>query len=144
MKTISIELTDYNIHEVNTLWWKQLMSLFLKSGREFEIRHWREEKEIVEKASAYGTISDADSTDFEVSIKGTLTSSAANEILNAVSLQQDNQMTKFFTINVIDAVSSSHYGKEVYVFHPSEEICRQLSTILTPIKEYFTFGEYGE
>ncbi len=144
MKTISIELTDYDIHEVNTLWWKQLMSLFLKSGREFEIRHWREEKEIVEKASAYGTISDADSTDFEVSIKGTLTSAVVNEILNTVPSHQDNQMTEFFTINVIDTVSSSHYGKEVYVFNPSEEICRQLSTILAPIKEYFTFGECGK
>ena len=144
MKTISIELTDDEIDEVNTDWWRQIMSLFMKPGRAFEIRHWREENELVEKASAYGTVSEAASTDFEVSIKGTLTSSVIHEILNTVPSHQAHQMTSFFTINVVDTVSSSHYGTEMYIFHPSEEICRQLSEILEPVKEYFTFGEYGE
>ena len=144
MKTISIELTDYNIYEVNTQWWKQIMSLFLKPGRDFEIRHWREEDKIVKKGSAYGIASDADSTEFEVSIKGTLTSSAVNDILNIAASPSDRKMTEFFTIIVCGAVSSSHYGKQLYVFNPSEELCRQLYTILEPIKEYFTFGECGD
>ena len=89
-------------------------------------------------------LSEADCTEFEVSVKGILTSPVVNEILSTIPSHQDNQMTEFFTINVMDKVSSSHYGKEVYVFDPSEEIHRQLSKILEPIKGYFTFGEYGE
>ena len=96
MRTIAIELTDYRIHEVNTHWWKQILSLFLKPGRSFEIRHWRAEKEIVEKACAYGTISERDSTDFEVSIKGMLTDAIIQEILHADASCPDEQMTEFF------------------------------------------------
>lgn len=140
IKTISIELNDYNIGKVNPHWWGQIMSLFLKPGLEFEIRHWREENEVVEKAFAYGTVSEIDSTDFEVSIKGTLTNSTINKILNN-ALCLDNHMTEFFTINVIGVVSSSHYGREIYIFNPSNEICNQIYTLLEPIKQYFNLGE---
>lgn len=144
MKTISIELIDSNIHHVNTLWWHQLMSLFLKPGQAFEIRCWREEREIVAKASAYGALSEDDCTEFEVSIKGTLQSPVINEIVRAHKPQEEDQMTEFFTIHVEGVVSCGHYGKEIVVFDPSEEVRRQLSAILTPIQKYFIFGEYGE
>lgn len=144
MRTIAIELTDYRIHEVNTHWWKQILSLFLKPGRAFEIRHWRAEKDIVEKACAYGTISERDSTDFEVSIKGVLTDAIIQEILHADASCPDEQITEFFTINVAGEISSSHYGRELYVSHPTKEVCDQLSAILTPVQEYFTISEYGE
>ena len=142
MKIVSIELTDDTLCESDRLWWKHLMSLFLKPGRQFEIRHWREESEIIEKAERLGMISDRDSTDFEVSVKGILTSSVIDEILNPDFCLQNDQMTQFFSINITDNLSCSHYGKELYVFDPSEEICRQLFLILEPIKEYFTFEQY--
>ncbi len=144
VKTISIELTDYNLHTVNTLWWKQLMSLFLQPGRAFEIRCWREEKEITAKASSYGMRSEDDCTDFEVSIKGTLTSPVIQDILSTNQPTEEDRMTEFFTIQVEGLLSSSHYGKEIYIFDPSEEVQRQLSAILTPIQQFFVFGEYRE
>ena len=144
MKTISLELIDYNIQKINENWWNQIMSLFLNPGQEFEIRHWKEDKETVNKASAYGMISEIDCTDFEVSVKGVLTTSTIDVILNSSPLNKDNLPTEFFTINVSNAISSSHYGKEVYIFNPTELKQKQLQKIIEPIEKYFTFAEYCE
>ena len=142
VKIISIELVDDHIHTVNPLWWRQLMALFLKAGRPFEIRCWREEQEAIAKAASYGSVSEGDCTDFEVSVKGILQNSMIDEILSAEEPPEEDQMTKFFTIHVEGAVSSEHYGKEIYIFDPSDEISRQLTELLTPLRTYFIFGEY--
>ncbi len=54
------------------------------------------------------------------------------------------QLTEFFTINVEGLVSSAHYGKEIYVFDPSEEVESQLAEIFAPLRDYFVFGACGD
>ena len=144
MKVLSIELIDNAVCSADPDWWKRLMSLFLKPGLACEIRCWREEQEAAEKALSYGVRAEENCTRFEVSIRGTLTQSAIHDILNANKPREADRMTEFFTIAVENVVSCEHFGKEIYVFDPAEEVCGQVSAILTPIRQFFAVGESGE
>ena len=144
MKVISIELADSAACSADPCWWKRLMSLFLKPGHACEIRCWREEQEIAAKALSYGMRAEEACTRFEVSIRGTLTHSVIHDILDANRPREADRMTEFFTITVENVVSSEHYGKEIYVFDPTEEVRGQISAILTPIRQYFILGESGK
>lgn len=138
MRTISVEWID---DPADNQWWKQVMQLFLKPGCAFEIRCWREEQEIVKEILGYGRLSVPDCTDYEVSVRGSLTAPIIQNLLHAK--KKEGQMTPFFTINVENRVSSSHYGKEVYLFDPAPEVLDQLHEILEPIQNDFSFGEYA-
>ena len=142
MKTISIELMDDHLPAEYADWWQQVMALFLKPGMAFEIRHWRDEPAIIQEAAALGRCSPKDSTAYEVSVKGVLDRTVIQTILAAQAPQEKERMTKFFTIRVEGVLSCEHYGAELYFFDPSDEVCRQLSAILAPIRQNFTFGEY--
>lgn len=142
MKRLSLELIDYSLHAINTSWWKALMSLFLKPGTPFEIRCWREETDVIETAASFGTISNAQSTEFEVSVTGVLTNSTIHQILSEPKPDSEEQMTRFFTIHVGNSVWCEHYGTEIYIDAPTDAVYEQLRTILEPIRDYFVFGEY--
>ena len=141
MKYMTIELINYKIHKVNTSWWKQLMALFLKTGVPFEIRCWREETDILEKACTFGTLSEEKSTAYEVSVTGILTSSIIHQILSDPKPDHDEQMCRYFTINVGEQFCSAHYGKEIYIVNPTDHICHQIQAQFASIKDYFVFGE---
>ena len=138
MRTISVEWID---DPVDNQCWKQVMQLFLKPGRAFEIRCWKEEQEIVKEILRYGLLSVPDCTEYEVSVRGSLTDPIIQNLLHAKN--KVDQMTPFFTINIENRVSSSHYGKEIYFFDPTPEILDQLHEILEPIQDDFSFGEYA-
>ena len=139
MRTYSIELMDHDLHQLNRVWWKQLMSLFFKPGRAFEIRCWREKQEAIAKALTFGTLSERDGTDYEVSVKGTLDGAAIHELLEAEQATEDDRMTAFFTIRLEGVLSCEHYGTEIYLFDLSEELQQQVRTILEPVKGNFSF-----
>ena len=142
MKIISIELTDYTIPYSNPSWWQRLLELFLNPGMDFEIRCWREETAAIEAASQYGTISLEDCTDYEVSIKGTVTESMIEMLLKQPDSSDPEILTPFFTINLGQVFSSSHYGKESYFERPDQKIVLQLHEIFDPLKDYFSIVSY--
>lgn len=139
MKRLFLELIDYNIHEINTTWWKQIMALFLKSGVPFEIRCWREETEILEKALRFGRISLEQSTRYERSVKGILTDQMIHMLLEQPKPEDDEQMTEFFTINIGSNFCSAHYGLELYMDDLSDTQIQQIHKIITPIQSYFSY-----
>ena len=139
---ISIELLDPNIHCVNTVWWKQLMALFMREGVPFEIRCWREETAAIKQALALGTLSEVQSTDYEVSVTGILTRSTIHQILRIPKPADANQMTPFFTINLDGLVQCGHYGTELYLIHPTDAVLQKLRAIFAPIQSYFVFGTF--
>ena len=118
------------------------MTLFLKQGNQFEIRCWKAERTSILKACKSGCISEKDSTDYEVSIKGTLEKSIINEILNPDMNDINERMTEFFTISINGQIATEHYGKEIYIFNPEEKIKDRLYEIIEPIQEYFSIEEY--
>ena len=142
MKHITIELIDYNIYEVNTTWWKQLMSLFLQVGVPFEIRCWREQTDVMEEVLTFGNLSEEKSTAYEVSITGILTDAVIDHILHETMPNDDEQMSKFFTINIGENFCSAHYGKEICINDPDDTICCQISSIFDSLQEYFVFSVF--
>ena len=63
MKQIQMQMTDYS---VSSEWWKKLITHFIQTNDEIEIRCWKEEISEITQASFYGTpVSDG----WEVSIK---------------------------------------------------------------------------
>ena len=142
MEIISVELTDYTIPNSSPSWWHRLLVLFLKPGMDFEVRCWREETAAIEAASRYGTISPKDSTEYEVSIKGTATESMIEMLLKQPDSRDPEILTPFFTINLGQVFSSSHYGKQNYFAKPDQRIVLQLHEIFDPLKDYFSIVSY--
>lgn len=136
MKQINFEISDYNIHDINTTWWKQIMTLFLREGERFEIRCWREEPEIIAQASGLGILCESQCTDYEVSITGILTDKIIQEILSQPKPEDDDQMTKFFTINIGKNFSSAHYGTEIYIANLTDADVERIHAIISPVKDY--------
>ncbi|WP_427340894.1 hypothetical protein [Caloranaerobacter sp. DY30410] len=66
MKRISLNVVDYEINNINTKWWKQIISIFLKSGYPFEIRCWKNEKEVIETALKYGKLNENEKSENEI------------------------------------------------------------------------------
>ena len=135
---------DYSFFKKNCPYWREIMTLFLKQGSQFEIRCWKEERTSILKACKSGCISEKDSTDYEVSIKGTLEKSIINEILNPDMDDINEKMTEFFTININGQIDIEHYGKEIYIFNPEENIKDRLYEIIEPVQEYFSIEEYEQ
>ncbi len=142
MKRIFLELIDYKIHAIHTTWWNQIMMLYLKAGEPFEIRCWREEKDIVESILPFGSISKERSTDYEVSVTGILTDQMMQTILQQPKPEDEEQMTPFFTMNIGGCFCSAHYGKELYIDQPTDAVLWQVNEIIAPIREYFNYDEY--
>ena len=109
MYGMSIYVIDRSIHHIDTDWWKKIAAKFLKPGRNFEIRCWKEESDTIEQALCYGTLNLEDSNKaYETSIKGTLTKQMIHDILEAPKPQDDEMMTEFFTINVEPRFFAAH------------------------------------
>ena len=142
MEIISVELSDYTIPNSSPSWWQRLLVLFLKPGMDFEVRCWREETAAIEAASQYGTILPEDSTEYEVSIKGTVTESMIEMLLKQPDSSDPDILSPFFTINLVKVFSSSHYGKENYFEKPDQKIVLQLHEIFDPLKDYFSIVSY--
>lgn len=129
------------IHNINISWWKKITARFLKSGKSFEIRCWKEETDIIDHALCYGTVNLEDSNKaYETSIKGTLTKTMIHDILSAPKPQDDEMITEFFTINVEPRFCSAHYGAELHLFHLSEQEVAGIKEVLQPVRDYFSVG----
>ena len=120
MKTISLQMI-YN--KVTSLWWREVVSHFVKEGDRFEIRCWKEETDEIGEASKYGCPTDDGN---EVSVKGIVSNNMIAELLSDDPKDKSiyNKMTKHFTINVYSEKAffcSAHYGTEIYIEGISDE-----------------------
>ena len=140
MKLISIECIDESVRFADPFWWRRLMYLLLQEGDAFEIRCWREETEALRKALLYGQLSEKDCTSFEYSVKGTWSKASIHTLLQTAPPSDNGRMTEFFTITSA-LFSSEHYGKEIFLFDPAEELLPKLTELFSPIRAYFSFGE---
>ncbi len=114
MNCIDLQMID---RSVSSLWWKTVVEHFIKPGDDLEIRCWKEESVEIQRASLYGTPSDAGS---EVSVRGVVTAEFLAELLSEDPADKSiyNKMTKYFTINVESDkchFCSAHYGTEMYL-----------------------------
>ncbi|OUP55619.1 hypothetical protein [Butyricicoccus pullicaecorum] len=74
MKQIQMQMTDYS---VSSEWWKKLITHFIQTNDEIEIRCWKEEISEIAQASLYGTpVSDG----WEVSIRTIVTRNLLQEL----------------------------------------------------------------
>ena len=142
MKRISLNVIDYEINDINIKWWKQIMSVFLKSGQNFEIRCWKNEKEVIEKALKYGKLNEAEKSKNEISINGILSEKMIQDILAEPKLDNYDKWTDFFTINIKDNFCSAHYGAEIYIYDLTDHNVEIIKQIISPIQDFFSFGVF--
>ena len=94
MKQIQMQMTDYS---VSSEWWKKLITHFIQTNDEIEIRCWKEEISEITQASFYGTpVSDG----WEVSIKTIVTGNLLQELQTEDPTDKSiyNKMTKYCKI----------------------------------------------
>lgn len=142
LKRLGLDVIDLHINEIHAQWWKDLISLYLKADEPFEIRCWKEEEGMIEKALEYGKINPKDESAYEVSITGTLSEKMITDLLAEPKPDEDDQWTPFFTINIGDHFTSAHYGDEIYIFDLTEEKVKNIEQIIAPIKDYISYGFY--
>ncbi len=140
MKQISLNVIDYDIKDINPIWWKKIISLFLKPQKHFEIRCWRQEKYAINQALMYGTLCQNNSTPYEVSITGVLNKEIINQILNTPISTDYNRTTDFFTVNIDDNFCSTHYGSEIYIYDLTDDIVDAIKEIILPNINFFSLG----
>ena len=136
MECLALEVIDYSIEDLD--WWKNLMALFLKEGENFQIRCWRDKKEIIEKALGCGKLCLESSSQCETSIRGLL----GKELIDYIALEEKpeeyDRWTNFFTINIGERFSSSHYGSEIWIHGLENGELENIREIINPFKEYFS------
>ena len=142
MKRISLNVIDYGINDINTKWWKQIMSVFLKPGSDFEIRCWKDEKEEIEKALRFGKLNEAEKSKNEISINGNLTEKMIQEILAEPKPNDYDKWIDFFTINIQDNFCSAHYGTEIYIYDLTDRDVEIIKQIILPTHDFFSFGVF--
>lgn len=142
MKRISLNVIDYVINNINVNWWKQIMSVFLKPGHNFEIRCWKNEKEVIEKALKYGKLNEAEKSKNEISINGILSEKMIQDILAEPKPDNYDKWTDFFTINIKDNFCSAHYGAEIYIYDLTDHDVEIIKQIISPIQDFFSFGVF--
>ena len=136
MSSFFMEMTNTDAVVKNPLWWKEIVPLFLKVGEGFEIRHWREDEETIKKYSSWGKISEEDSGDFEVSLKGSFTKEIIYKLLMEEKPEEREKMTDFFSIN-IGRFHSSHYGKEIAIDDIKEDEREFIRKVLLSLNDCF-------
>ncbi len=120
MREISLQMIDKN---TSSVWWKKLVSHFVRDGDRFEIRCWKEEAAEIQQASVYGELTE---DNYEVSVKGIITEALIMELLSEAPTDKNiyNKMTKYFTINAEHGqlkFCSAHYGTEMYLIGVSDD-----------------------
>ena len=135
--TIQLELIDYSL--TDRTWWREVMSLLLRPGEAFELRCWREETECIRRACRLGALCPEQSTDYEVSVTGVLTPEVIRALLESAGPEDADGSTEFFTIRS-SHISSSHYGRELYLFDPPEQAAEQVDAIILPLRDSFIYG----
>lgn len=138
MRWMSADLVDPN-GAID--WWKALVRHFTVPGDAMEIRCWKEQPEIVSQAARYGA---PEEDGYEVSVHGTVSREFLAELLaeEPVFADGDHKQTKYFTVNIErpDCLfSSSHYGTQLYVRGPAEEL-DFLAKTLAPYGDRFSIG----
>lgn len=143
MKDMYFEVTYSAVSEINDDWWKDVISIFIKPGMDFEIRVFNGDKEIISKALKYGDIDDESSSLWETSIRGEVTEEFTSDLLS-YEKSDPRVWTEFFTIFLGDRnFQSSHNGNGIYIKTMTEEEGRRLLEILEPIKQCFSISLGG-
>lgn len=114
MREISLQMINHNI---SSLWWKELVRHFVRTGDKLEIRCWKEEFAEIQQATCYGSLTEEN---YEVSVRGIVSERLIAELLseNPTDKIIYNKMTKYFTINADCGqrkFCSAHYGTEIYL-----------------------------
>lgn len=148
-----IYVINTGIIDVNTSWWRELISLFIKEGSDFEISHWKEDKDTIDKALKFGDLVKESRTEYLIA--GKVTKDLIKNLMDFKPYFSSEIFSsifqEFFTINIEytggtsladgqfrqTKVSSAHHGTEIYLSSLSDYEVEKLIEIFTPIKEYF-------
>lgn len=142
MKQIQMQMTDYSI---SSEWWKKLITHFIQTNDEIEIRCWKEEISEITQASFYGTpVSDG----WEVSIKTIVTGNLLQELQteNLTDKSIYNKMTKYCTLRVKNPsylFVSEHYGTEIYISVHSDYAVACFTELIQPYANCFSINITG-
>ena len=139
MKQIQMQMTDYS---VSSEWWKKLITHFIQTNDEIEIRCWKEEISEIAQASLYGTpVSDG----WEVSIRTIVTRNLLQELQteNPTDKSIYNKMTKYCTLRVKNlsySFVSEHYVTEIYISVHSDYAVDCFTELIQPYADCFSIN----
>ena len=130
---ISIHVYCIEDDEQTRLLFQEILRTYLLVGLPFQIRHWKEDKKMVEVALRYGKI--IEQSDTETVIEGIVTQEMIKEVFD--NNKRDKEWGKFFTISV-GKIWSTHYGSELYFSDLSEEEASSIEKMLSPVESYLS------
>ncbi len=139
MKIVEVQMID---NELSSVWWKVLIQYFLHEGDKLQIRCWNEETAEIKQAQRYGGTHVEGN---ETCVDGVANAAFIAELLNSKEIEDKsiyNKMTQYFTIrfwNSVRDISSSHYGTELYIQIPDEDL-EGFESIMKPYIEHFSIG----
>lgn len=136
-KPISIHVYCVEDDEETRLLVQEILRTYLLVGLPFQIRHWKEEKEMVEVALRYGKMTEQ--TDWEIVIEGIVTQEMIKEVFD--NNKRDKEWGKFFTISV-GKIWCTHYGSELYFSNLSEEEAWVIEQRLFPKQSYLSIAKH--
>lgn len=112
---------------------QEILRTYLLVGLPFQIRHWKEDKEIVEVALRYGKM--IEQSDTEAVIEGIVTQEMIKEVFD--NNKSDKEWGKFFTISV-GKICCTHYGSELCFSDLSEKEASSIEKMLSPVESYLS------
>ncbi len=139
MKIVEVQMID---NDISSIWWKELIRYFIHKNDHLQIRCWNEETEEIKQAQHYG-ITHIEGN--ETCVDGLVNEAFISELINEKEIEDKslyNKVTQYFTFrfwNDNRDVWSSHYGTELYMQIPDEEVDR-FASIMKPYLEYFSIG----
>ncbi len=128
-KPVFIHVYCIEDDEQTRLLLREILRTYLLVGLPFQIRHWKEDKEMVEVALRYGKM--IEQSDTETVIEGIVTEEMIKEVFD--NNKRDKEWGKFFTISV-GKIWCTHYGSELCFSDLSEEEASAIEKMLSPVE----------
>ena len=128
---MTITLSTSNM-KMNNDWWNQVFTLLAQKASYFRVHCWNDEIDEISHAKKFGHILTT-SWKHGVIIEGQISDSFIHSITSSYSATQRNgynMMTPFFTIELDNIFSSSHYGTEVFIENVTADTIQDIDSIL--------------
>lgn len=140
MANLDIFLIDYEIYKANPNWWLEIIEIFLKPGTKFKLSLEQEQKNILQKLTAYGNELKISEEKNLIRVEGIINKEMIRDFKASYKVKNSDDIdyySPFISFKIGENYCSAHYGREVYLTSLSEVELGDVLKVLNPLMESF-------